>query len=63
MNDFEKIVAKKKGAITIKDMNGFTMLGKGADGSVFQLSLEKCVKIFVNEETRKKELHALQIGQ
>jgi putative serine/threonine protein kinase len=63
MNDFEKIVAKKKGAITIKNMDGYTMIGKGADGSVFQLTPEKCVKIFVNEETRKKELNALQEGQ
>jgi putative serine/threonine protein kinase len=63
MNDFEKIVAKNKGTVTIQDLSGYTMLGRGADGSVFQLTPEKCVKVFVNEDTQKKELNALQIGQ
>lgn len=63
MNDFDKIATKNKGKITIQDLNGFTMLGKGADGSVFQLSPEKCVKVYVNEDNQKKELYALQIGQ
>jgi putative serine/threonine protein kinase len=63
MKDFERIVAKKKGTVTVQDLSGYTMLGKGADGSVFQLTSEKCVKIFVNEDTQKKELNALQLGQ
>ncbi|MEH7500988.1 kinase [Neobacillus drentensis] len=63
MKDFENIVAKNKGTVTIQDLSGYTMVGKGADGSVFQLTPEKCVKIFVNEDTQKKELNALQIGQ
>lgn len=63
MKDFNKIVAKNKGTVTIQDLSGYTMLGKGADGSVFQLTPEKCVKIFVNEDTQKKELNALQLGQ
>ncbi|MBT2734800.1 RIO1 family regulatory kinase/ATPase [Bacillus sp. ISL-7] len=63
MKDFEKIVAKNKGTVTIQDLSGYTMIGKGADGSVFQLTPEKCVKVFVNEDTQKKELSALQIGQ
>ncbi|MBT2730285.1 kinase [Bacillus sp. ISL-75] len=63
MKDFEKIVAKNKGTVTIQDLSGYTMIGKGADGSVFQLTPEKCVKVFVNDDTQKKELNALQIGQ
>jgi predicted Ser/Thr protein kinase len=63
MKDFEKIVAKNKGTVNIQDLSGYKMLGKGADGSVFQLTPEKCVKVFVNEDTRKKELAALQLGQ
>lgn len=63
MKDFEKIVAKNRGAVTIQDLSGYTMLGKGADGSVFQLTSEKCVKVFINEDTRKKELDALKLGQ
>ncbi|NHC42085.1 kinase [Bacillus sp. MM2020_1] len=63
MKDFEKIVTKNKGTVTIQDLSGYKMLGKGADGSVFQLTPEKCVKVFVNEDTRKKELAALQLGQ
>ncbi|MCM3118281.1 kinase [Neobacillus sp. MER 74] len=63
MNDFNKIAAKNNGKITLQDLNGFPMLGKGADGSVFQLSPEKCVKVYVNEDNQKKELNALQIGQ
>ncbi|QIZ09428.1 kinase [Priestia megaterium] len=63
MKDFEKIVAKNKGTVTLQDLSGYTKIGKGADGSVFQLTPEKCVKVFVNEDTQKKELNALQIGQ
>jgi putative serine/threonine protein kinase len=63
MKDFEEIIAKNKGTVTIQDLSSYTMIGKGADGSVFQLTPEKCVKIFVNDDTRKKELNALQIGK
>jgi putative serine/threonine protein kinase len=63
MKDFNKIVAKNKGSITLQDLSGYTMIGKGADGSVFQLTTKKCVKVYVNEDNQKKELNALQIGQ
>jgi putative serine/threonine protein kinase len=63
MNDFDKIEAKNNGIVTLQDLSGYTMIGKGADGSVFQLTPDKCVKIFVNEDTQKKELNALQLGQ
>ncbi|MEH7076914.1 AarF/UbiB family protein [Neobacillus drentensis] len=63
MNDFNKIVAKSNGKVTLQDLSGFKLIGKGADGSVFQLSPVKCVKVYVNEDTQIKELHALQAGQ
>ncbi|WP_066256216.1 RIO1 family regulatory kinase/ATPase [Neobacillus drentensis] len=63
MKDFKNIVAKNKGTVTIRDLSSYTMIGRGADGSIFQLTPEKCVKIFVNEDTQKKELNALQLGQ
>ncbi|MBV7509398.1 kinase [Bacillus sp. sid0103] len=63
MKDFYNLVAKNNGKVTIQDLSGYKMIGKGADGSIFQLTPETCVKVYVNEDNQKKELSALQIGQ
>ncbi|KAB2460522.1 kinase [Bacillus sp. CH126_4D] len=46
-----------------KEVMGNELIGDGKDGEVYQLSEEKCVKIFFNEETQQRELEALMAGQ
>jgi putative serine/threonine protein kinase len=56
MRNFEEILAKNKGIVKTLDLTVCRLIGKGGDGSVYQLTPERCVKIFVNEETQKREL-------
>lgn len=63
MEEFWAIIATNKGTISIKDLKGYKLIGKGADGSVFQLTPERCIKVFEKEQTKKMELKALQVGQ
>lgn len=63
MRNFEEIPAKNKGIVKTLDLTVCRLIGKGGDGSVYQLTPERCVKIFVNEETQKRELKALKVGQ
>jgi len=58
-----EIIANNKEPISIKDLVGYKLIGKGGDGSVFQLTHERCIKIFEKEETKTLELSALQLGQ
>ncbi|MDZ3952437.1 AarF/UbiB family protein [Bacillus thuringiensis] len=52
-----------KRKISRRDVVKYKLIGDGKDGEVYQLSCDKCVKIFFQEETQKKELRALVIGQ
>lgn len=52
-----------KRKISRRDLVEYKLIGDGKDGEVYQLSHDKCVKIFFLEETQKKELRALVIGQ
>ena len=61
--DFQKLVSKNKGTVNLKDLKKYTMIGKGADGSVFQLAPDRCVKVFGKKQTKALELKALQAGQ
>ncbi|TQR18679.1 kinase [Psychrobacillus vulpis] len=63
MEEFWAKIANNKGTITLKDLNEYKLIGKGADGSVFQLTPDRCVKIFEKEQTKALELKALQVGQ
>ena len=63
MEEYGALIAKNKGTISIKDLKGYKLIGKGADGSVFQLTPDRCIKIFEKEETKALELKALQVGQ
>lgn len=49
--------------IRIEDLQGFKRIGGGKDGEVFQVSSDKCVKVFYNEDTQRQELKALKVGQ
>lgn len=63
MEKFKAIIAKNKGNIRLKDLKTYKLIGKGADGSIFLLTPERCVKIFEKERTKELELKALQVGQ
>ncbi|SFI38100.1 MULTISPECIES: AarF/UbiB family protein [unclassified Bacillus (in: firmicutes)] len=52
-----------KRRVSRRDIEKYKLIGSGKDGEVYQLSHDKCVKIFFLEETQKKELKALVIGQ
>lgn len=52
-----------KRRVSRRDLEEYKLIGDGKDGEVYQLSDNKCVKIFFLEETQKKELKALEIGQ
>ncbi|WAA08641.1 hypothetical protein [Fervidibacillus albus] len=39
------------------------MIGKGRQGAVFQLSNQRCIKVYANEEDCEREYYALQLGQ
>lgn len=63
MEDFRKIIAKNNGTVSVQHLAGYRLLGQGGDGAVYQLTDERCVKIFYKEETQQRELEALQVGQ
>lgn len=63
MEKFWAIVAKNKGKPSTKNLKKYKLIGKGADGSVFQLTTDRCVKIFEKVQTKELELKALQVGQ
>ncbi|MBM7652296.1 phosphotransferase [Neobacillus cucumis] len=63
MREFEMLAAKNKGILSPQIMQDYQQVGKGADGSVYRLSDEWCVKIYPKEETFRKELDALIWGQ
>ncbi|MFD0824464.1 kinase [Neobacillus sp. M.A.Huq-85] len=63
MNNFKDIVSRNNGWVSIEDLVGYKKIGKGSDGSIFQISPEKCIKIFEKEETFRNELLAYQAGK
>ena len=63
MKEYRAIIANNKRTVSIKDLEGYKLIGKGADGSVFQLTSERCIKIFEKESTKALEMKALQVGQ
>ncbi|MDF2856793.1 MAG: hypothetical protein K0Q87_2644 [Neobacillus sp.] len=64
MNDFKSItVSKGEKALEIYNPTNFPLLGMGAQGAVFKLSEEKCVKIYSDPLQAKMELDALWAGQ
>ncbi|MDM5155691.1 AarF/UbiB family protein [Bacillus sp. DX1.1] len=52
-----------KRRISRRDLAEYKLIGDGKDGEVYQLTHDTCVKMFFLEETQKKELKALVIGQ
>ncbi|WP_308116357.1 hypothetical protein [Priestia aryabhattai] len=45
------------------DFKRYAVVGQGKDGVIYQLTPDRCVKVFFKEEVYKKELKAIQVGQ
>lgn len=59
MNDFKRIqVSRVKKKLHIMNPTSYKLIGQGFQGAVFQLSDEKCVKIYVDEEDAENEKKA-----
>lgn len=64
MADFKLIkVTKGPKTLLIDNPTNFPLIGMGAQGAVFQLSEERCVKIYSNTLQAQMELEALKAGQ
>jgi putative serine/threonine protein kinase len=63
MEEYWAVIANNNGTVRIKDLEGYKRIGKGADGSVFQLTSGRCIKVFEKKQTKALELKALQVGQ
>jgi predicted Ser/Thr protein kinase len=64
MEDFRFInVTKGVKTLEIDNPTNFPLIGMGAQGAVFKLSEERCVKIYSNTLQAKMELEALKAGQ
>lgn len=63
MKEYSEIVKNDKGTVSIKDLDGYNVIGKGSDGTVFQLTPDRCIKVFYNTQTKTLEHNALQVGQ
>jgi predicted Ser/Thr protein kinase len=64
MEDFKSITVKKGiKTLEIDNPTSFPLIGMGAQGAVFKLSEERCVKIYTNTLQAKMELEALKAGQ
>src|SRR5687768_10173761 len=63
MKEYREIVGNSKGSVDIKDLDGYKVIGKGSDGTVFLLTSDRCIKVFYHTQTKALELKALQVGQ
>lgn len=64
MADFKSItVTKGQAGLEIHNPTNYPLIGKGAQGAVFKLSEEKCVKIYTDPVQAKMEQEALAAGK
>ncbi|MGA9174032.1 MAG: AarF/UbiB family protein [Thermoactinomyces sp.] len=64
MNDFRLIIVKKgKKVVKIKNPTQLELIGKGAQGAVFRLSEDRCIKIYAKEKNCLRESEALYAAQ
>ncbi|MUL34264.1 kinase [Priestia megaterium] len=64
MKDFSPTINHKHNKVIRKeDLKEYEIIGDGADGIVYQLTSDRCIKFFFKEETQQRELEALRIGQ
>jgi predicted Ser/Thr protein kinase len=55
-------ITKPSGSVDVSNPTRFRLIGKGHQGAVFQIDEYRCVKIYSANESRQRELHALQLG-
>ncbi len=64
MTDFTSIkVTKGIKTLNIDNPTNYSLIGMGAQGAVFKLSEERCVKIYTNPLQAQMEVEALKAGQ
>jgi predicted Ser/Thr protein kinase len=64
MEDFKSIqVTKGPLGLEIHNPTNYPLIGNGAQGAVFKLSDERCVKIYTNPEQARMEQEALDAGK
>ncbi|GHH96904.1 hypothetical protein [Neobacillus kokaensis] len=64
VKDFKAIkVIKGEKTLEIHNPTHYPLVGSGSQGAVFQLSEDKCVKIYANPEQATMEAEALKAGQ
>ncbi|WP_134699027.1 serine/threonine protein kinase [Ammoniphilus sp. YIM 78166] len=70
MEDFKSITVterkrRKRGKprLKIKNPTSYKLIGQGAQGAVFKLSSDRCVKIYKNNTAASKERKAMEAGQ
>lgn len=64
MDDFRSIkVAKGKATVNVENPTGLEQIGKGAQGAVFRISKDRCVKIYAKQEYARSESKVLKIAQ
>ena len=64
MSDFKSIRVTKRGkSLKIYNPTNYKLIGKGAQGAVFKLSEDKCVKIYADEVQATMERRALRAGR
>lgn len=52
-----------KRKISRSDLREYELIGDGKDGEIYRITDEACVKFFFLEETKQRELEALEVGQ
>ncbi|MDQ0200233.1 hypothetical protein [Neobacillus ginsengisoli] len=64
MKDFQSItVTKGEEFLEIHNPTNYSLIGNGAQGAVFKLSENKCVKIYADPGNAKREAEALKAGR
>lgn len=64
MSDYKAIVVTDGFPVNVvHNPTAYPLIGSGANGAVFKLSEDRCVKIYTNEENARSEGKALTVGQ
>lgn len=64
MDDFKtiKVTHTPTRKIKVENPTNYPMIGKGVQGAIFQISDDKCVKIYIDEELAKREAAVYKVG-
>ncbi|MXQ55159.1 hypothetical protein [Shimazuella alba] len=56
-------ITKRSNRVTIENPTKFPLIGSGAQGAVFRIDEQRCVKIYCANQSLVRELRALQLGE